>query len=355
MLVYLFLALFILFLFTFSRKKKKQVYNVIIFLMCFFGLFRGRSVGLDVDKYCLNISRTTFNPSTWNYHPVFEDGYNILIAVYNTIFDNPLFFVGLCNVFFVLAWNHYNKKKNERFEIGLLALYLLGYYIQSYNIIRQYFALGLMLLILAKIDLENMKLKDHIILTVCIWIVGTLFHNSVYILMLIPIYYIIKSCQLYNKMTCFILIATSAIVFYLDIISNALGVFSDLFFINEKTNGYYQSALIGNVEEEEYSFLRIILDNTFLLFLLFRAKSIGVFAYLYIAGQLFINLFSPLNTLFVRISCVLFIVGIPFIVSVWDSGNRLDKLFILIYAAAIFINLLVKNYGLAQPYVFCFE
>lgn len=330
-------------------KKSKGMHSLIVFILCFLGLFRGRTVGRDVDLYYRNIARTDFNPQTWNFHTYFESGYNVLIASYNYLFTNPLFFIGLCDVFFVLAYNHYSKVKTKNACLCLFILHMLGYYLQSYNIIRQYFATGIMLLVLSLFDMENLKKKEIMVLCAIILFVGTFFHNTIYILLCLPLYHLIKN-RFNKKWIYFGLLLGSFFIFQLDIVRTLLRRL-DFFFINAKSNAYYYSAL--ETGESEYSFLRALLDTSFLMYVVFEAKRINIYMFMLVAAQVFVNLFSSLDTLFVRVAVVLYILSIPFLTQIWEYSRK-SRLVLMTYFLIIFINVLIKNYGNVQPYVFCF-
>ena len=349
MVIYLIVEVLILFLvFLFRGKQKKVYYELLILLLCLMGLFRGQTVGTDVIGYSNNIRHTTFDSQTWNYEIDFESGYNVLIACYNVIGDSPLFFIGLCNVFFILCWSHYNKVKCIKYDIGLMSLYMLGYYMQSYNIIRQYFALSMMLLVLSYYNVEKSKLRDDFLLLGAILAIGLLFHNSSLAFICIPIYKLIKNTFINTKWFYIGGVIASALLFYSKIIKDLLGTYAaGLFLLNEKSNTYFQHSLEGIVEEGEYSLFRMLFDTMFLLFLIFRT-------YMFFCAQLFMNLFAPLNTLFARIPVVLVVASIPLIVNIWSCKGRIDKTVIILYFTIIFANVLIKNYGDFQPYVLNF-
>ena len=356
MIIYLIVEVLILFLvFLFRGKQKKVYYELLILLLCLMGLFRGQTVGTDVVAYSNNIRHTTFDSKTWNYETHFESGYNVLIACYNVIGSSPLLFIGLCNVFFLLCWSHYNKIKCIKYDIGLMTLYMLGYYMQSYNIIRQYMALGMMLLILSYYNVEKSKLRDDLLLLGAILTIGLLFHNSCLLFIIILLYKLVRYSFVNTKWFYVGGIITSALLFYSKIIRDLLGIYATgLFLLNEKSNTYFQHSLEGIAEEGEYSLYRMLFDTMFLIFLIMRTSTMNIYVYMFFCAQLFMNLFAPLNTLFARIPIVLVVASIPLIVNIWSSKGRIDKTVIILYFTIIFGNVLMKNYGDFQPYVLNF-
>lgn len=332
----------------------KRRYYFIICLLCFLGLFRGQSVGVDVAKYCVNIKHTSFDPTTWNYYTVFEDGYNYIIAAYNCIIGGPpLIFIGLCSVFFVLSWDTYAKNKVSNYGIALFVLFFLGYYNQSYNIIRQYFALSIMLFILSKYDLEKINKKGNLILITTVLFVGTYFHNSIYLLLLIPLYSILRKANLIQKKFFYIMIAGTTLIFCSGVVRDFLGAYSSAFFlINAKTDSYFHTSLEDIIDANEYSVIRLLIDNAFCLYMIYKSPKLDIYVFLYMCGQIVINLLAPLDVLFARLSGVLIIPAIPAVINIW---NKKTKYVIIFYLFIMFGNLIAKNYGDTIPYLFFFE
>lgn len=348
MIIYISLAL-LLCLFLLFPKRKDLVF-LAMGLLCFFGLFRGETVGADVLIYCKNIERTTFAPSTWSYYTSFEPGYNIIIAFYNLFFSKPLWFIGLCNVFFVFAYYKYSKVKVKNILLSFFFVYMIGYYLASYNIIRQYFAISLCLLLATKFNFEDISTKKCINLAVCIIFIALMFHNTTLSLLSVFIYITLKKYIQDKIFFADMLLILSIVIYKLNIIPTYLGSLN-LFLLNEKTTNYYYAAITGAVEETGYSFLRILLDSSFVAFLMHKNKSINAYIFMMLVAQVFVNLFGSLNPLFARVPTVLFVLSIPIICKVWEE-EKSSKAVIISYCIIIFTNLLIKNYGIVIPYMF---
>lgn len=351
MLIYIAIGLLVLFP-VFLKIKKQEVNFFIVFVLCFLGLLRGQTVGTDVEIYCHNIVHTTFDPATWNYETTFEDGFNILIAIYNLFSEKPLFFIGLCNVFFVLSFYKYVRHSVTDTSLSFFILYYLGYYIQSYNIIRQFFAISIVLLLFNKYDIEKLNKKNIIIISLWIIFLGVFFHNSIYILLIFIVYYIIKDTKFNSKYIYYLLLVGSFTLFNSDIIRGFLSNSIGIFLINDKITSYYNAAL--TIGMSEYSLVRVFLDTLFYLFIVYKSCNINIYVFFVVVAQIFINLFSPLNTLFARVPIILFIISIPLIVRIWRANGVMTKLIIFIYLLLILTNIIIKNYANVQPYVLCF-
>ena len=351
MLIYVFLAVLI---FISAFWGNKNIWNkIVVVLLCLCGLLRGKTVGDDVHTYLLNIRHTTWSSLSWNYATNFEPGYNFLIALWNSISDNGLLFLGMNNVIFVLAVNYFGRKQTRHYNLFLLFIYFLGYYVQSFNIMRQYFAISIILFFISNLELENLKRRDLLYISLITIVVGLLFHNTILSVLAIPFYYLFQNTPI-NKRKYFVLvILISFVIFYLDIIRNILSNYSSQFILNEKATVYYQQSF--NKDEEVYSLVRIVIDNLFLLYLIYIHRKIDVFIFILTFSQVFVNLFAPLNVLFIRIPIILFIISVPFYVKLWYKHDYVTKSIILSYAIIMFVNILIKNYGQFQPYLFYWE
>ena len=331
-----------------TYAKEQEGWNrIVVFFLCFLGLFRSESVGKDVPGYLVNIHYTTWNSNTWNYYTNFEDGYNILIALWNSLFDAPMIFLGLCNVVFVLSVNNFAKKNTENPNLFLLFLYLLGLYFQSYNIMRQYFALALILLSFAYIDIEKPTTIQKTILLISILIVGYFFHNSIFVFVVLFVYYLLphkfitkKAYYVILLFSMFFFLSKNAIVY--------LEPYMPSFILNEKTTIYMHRALEGEIENV-YSNYRIILDTIFVIYVVYIDKNKDVFTFLLVMSQIVLNIISPLNPLFARVSTNFLCVSIIVLTRIYKS-NILQKNIVYSYCFIIFVNTLIKNYGNFIPY-----
>lgn len=352
MIVYIIVAI-ILFFSLKIKETNEGLNKAIVVLLSFLGLFRDETVGLDVNLYISNIKRTTFNPYTWNYYTIFESGYNELIAFYNFFLpEYPMFFLGLTNVLFVYSIYMYGKCHTTKTILYFYLIFMFGFYMQSFNIMRQYFAISVFLLYLSKINFESMRKRDILICTCLTIAIGVFFHNSAFILILLIIYQsrLIKNL---HKIWLFLLLVGSYLIFYLGLIKDMLAPLTNYFIINEKTNIYFNSAMNSIEPKDEYSIARLTLDTFFSFFVLWRTKKTDVYCFLFIMGQVYLNFIASLNPLFIRLSSWLFIIGMVVICKLYEE-SRFNKIVILLYCNLIFINILLKNYGKVIPYSLIF-
>lgn len=349
MLIYIIIAV-ILSIAPKSGKKANLWNRSTILALASMGLLRGEPVGVDVRKYIINIQHTTFAPSSWNFYTVFEPGYNLLIAAFNSVFDYPMLFIGLTNVLYVISFNKFAKSKSRDFNLFILLLFLLGYYTQSYNIMRQYFAISIFLLYAAHVDIGHLTKKQFIMTFLLILFLGMFFHNSTYIMFFLLLYNIPTIRTNVKKAHLCILLIFTYFMTYLQVVRQLLQPLTTFFLLNDKTNTYFNSAMNADNITEEYSIIRLTFDTLFALFILYKASKVDVYVFCYIIGQIYLNFSSSLNPLFTRLSSWMFIIGIVALCNLYNQ-SKLDRKVIILYCTIIFINNLLKNYGGTIPYV----
>lgn len=349
--MFIYIAIAILLLFIPKDGIKAKLWNnCIILILALVGLLRNETVGLDVKKYIINIQHTTFNPTSWNFYTVFEPGYNILIALFNSIIDNPMLFIGLSNVLYVICLNKYAKAKTHDYNLVILLIFLLGYYTQSFNIMRQYFAISVFLLYASYVDLNHLTKKQFVMTFLLILFLGMFFHNSTFIMFFLLLYNIRIIRNNTKRIYLFILLICTYLIFYFHIIRQILEPLTSCFLLNSKTTAYFNAAMNEDNITDEYSIIRLTFDTLFALFVLFRIKKIDVYVFCYMIGQIYLNFSSSLNPLFIRLSSWMFIIGIIALCKLYNQ-SKLDKRIVLLYCIIIFINNLLKNYGGVIPYV----
>lgn len=349
-----YIVLLILIILSVNRKDDEKYQNalnkVVIIALSLVGLCRGITVGIDVEKYVYNIERTTFNPNSWNAWTVFESGYNYVIACFNQLSDSAMLFIGITNVFFVVAMNVYARHKVERYNLFVLLLFLLGFYFQSFNIMRQYFAMSFMLIYLSYVDMENMTKRQIIVTLALTAFLFQFFHNSTLIMLVLLLYQLPAVRNASKKLWIYALLAVTYIIFYLGLIRSLMAPLMAYFVINEKTDGYMNTAMMLDEAEEQYSLFRLTLDTLFVSFIVFRVKRVNVYIFLYAVGQIYLNFMASLNPLFIRLSSWLFIIGLVGLCELYQK-DKIAKPVIISYCFVIFINVLIKNYGGFLPYV----
>lgn len=122
-----------------QRKKKKSFLIPLILLLTVAAGYRGVSVGIDTAAYYAHIQ--SFFPNHWQFR---ETGFRLVSNTIMNITNNPQYVFLLCafvtNLLIVIRlWDY---KDEAQFSFMVL-LYLLLYYSNSMNIMRQYVAVAL--------------------------------------------------------------------------------------------------------------------------------------------------------------------------------------------------------------------
>lgn len=349
--------LFIIFICFTPRRTNIHQALFLIFVLALLASLRADSVGTDTKNYLLVISRTTFDPSSWNYVSETEPGFNVIMAICNSLGIAPRIVLGFFNLVYLIGIFKFAKSRKCNLLLFVGLSLLLCYYLQSLNAVRQYFAIGLLLIYLSRYKLQNYY--EQVKFIGVILLIGYLFHNSIWALLIFPFYNIVNNKFAvdvnYKKglvIFYILLIAGSFFLFYIDFFAHIAEIVQTLYLFNEKTSAYLQGSAEKVDQREAYSMLRMILDNAFVGYLLFVSKKIDIYTFLFVCGQICVNLLAPINPVFVRLSVGMFVVGLPFVINCFYNSKRikLSKMIILGYSLIIFTNYLIKGYGHIVPY-----
>lgn len=189
---------------VFNLLKRNKVLSLLLFvLLLFIGACRDITIGTDTGTwYYKNWFFTTINPETWNHYTPFEPGFNLFIGLFKEyvsssyiVFYSSLFI--LTYMLFVL----YFKKEKLNIGIGLSLFLLTGNYLFCMNIMRQTLALSMAVILVSRF----LKNSNYIQYTIGIILISVLFHKSVFVLLLIPLFKISKIERWLNTKALFIL------------------------------------------------------------------------------------------------------------------------------------------------------
>lgn len=116
------------------------VYCLSFFIVAFYACFRG--VGRDMTGYALIF--TGENISAYNFQ--IEPGFYLIVLIIRIFTSNPDVFNGLISLFtLIFVYCGIYKWKNK-LPIGLaITVFSFCYYLQSYNLMRMYFAMSIVL------------------------------------------------------------------------------------------------------------------------------------------------------------------------------------------------------------------
>lgn len=339
-----------------SNKNKIHKAFLLLFILALLACFRADTVGTDTKNYLLTITRTTLSESSWNYVSEAEPGYNVILGICNFLGIAPRVVLGFFNLIYLIGIFKFSKSRKCSVLLFAGLSLLLCHYLQSLNAVRQYFAIGLLLIYLSINKLQNywgqVKLMGAILL------IGYLFHNSIWVLLIYPLYNIVndkfdidRKEKSLKKIYVIALVGTF-ILFYIDAFALIAETLQTLYMINDKATAYFQGAAEKVETREVYSMVRMILDNSFVGYLLFVSRKVNVYTFLFVFGQICVNLFAPINPIFTRLSVGLFVLGLPYVIDCYYKSKniRLTRMIILGYSLIFFCNYLIKGYGQIVPY-----
>jgi len=290
-----------------NAKRKRILEFIILFFLVYFSGYRG-GLGADYENYLHSIE--VFTPGVFVFG-FSEPLYALLEMIVNITPLSPIFLflisafftnVGICNYLF---------KKNE-FALFAILIYVLlpASYTMSFNIVRQFFAVGLFFMSLRYVGVSFAKYSAFILL-------ATLMHFSA--IVLLPFYWLLRIKMSNKKM-----IAVAAIFFLVLPIA--------ISFLSGSETRYAEEASSSDVSTSSGVFL--VFNLFFLLFITNRNK----YKDLSIINQ---NLFiwyilmidaSYVNYFFYRLSvyfCPIMALVIPYLLYKLDKKNALNSMFIV--------------------------
>jgi hypothetical protein len=329
-------------------------------LLCF---FRGANVGTDISLYSLNFNRMSWNPSTWDKHTDFEDGFNVFLAFFKEyISSNAMLCLGTVGIIYILSVSRFVKKYSQNVNISLMLFVLLGFYMSSFNLMRQYFSLGLFLLFISSINLNYLSWKKFIASTALILFLGFFFHNTMFFLLLSLFYYIPAFEKVFSKTFMIVLVIISMIFFYTNFIILFMNNYLDLLpqVATAKMYDYTTKALTMGADRVEFSFIRSLFNSLYIIFIIYISpKTKNYFLFLYFISVISLNILTPLSTLLLRVSEMFYFFSIIYMANLWEIIKKrryeiIYKSSILCFSIILYINMLIKNYGEIVPYTIRF-
>ena len=201
--MYIFATCFaLLFLFWNSKQKRKynQVGVIFVVLILFIGGFRDATIGTDIAIHDDGYYMLWKNP--FNYPRNLETGFVFLTALIKWIFPSYYFYYSVIYILTILLFCYASKKLGIN-HILFLAMILIGGLLgPCFNVIRQMLALSIGLSVYALFwsnDLHSDFIKRVAKYEVAIIVAGFLFHQSLFLLTIVPFLGIRKIFDFLNK------------------------------------------------------------------------------------------------------------------------------------------------------------
>lgn len=308
-------------------KNNKTILYSLLIIMLFLAVFRDSSIGtdtevyIDIFNYSKNIKGGLFESGEYifGYITYFCSKYLNLICYYIIIYGTYLFAIG-CFV----------KKFSTNWGLSIFIFITCGFYTQSFNIMRQFWALGVSLIGVHYL-LNKQSAKFWLYL-----IISTFIHGSASIL---SILYFIRNIEI-KKYIQFLIVAASFILGYF-----LATILSPCFEVLSVYVGRFENYLLVGPSEDTRNIISNIGLNIIFLFTLYFAShqyKNSVMLKMYFISIVIFNLFSTFGFI-IRLNeyfAIAQIVVLPYVLS-----NINKTIFKVVYA------ILLLGYCLARFYM----
>lgn len=338
------------------RKQKWLFISTFIFLL-FLGFFRSFEVGADNIVYSLNFSYTGMSPYTWSAFTEFESGFAWFMAFFKTyISQDYMLFMGIIFLIFMSGVYYFLKKECKYPLLALFFFVALLYYTQSFNLMRQFTALGLYCF-----TIPLLKEKRYVLFHILAVFLLTFFvHRSMIALIIIPICYYTRIHPLFyenNKIIYIILIVSYCCVFLSTILYSFIPQISNYFsFLGERYEGYINTASDAEVTISKFSAFLNTAMAIYIVKIMPQTMKKNIFFIYYIVGVVLSNTLGAFSDLFLRISTNFLLFRILIYSNLWyeipEKKNRyIYRYIVIIYCLILFSNSMLKNFGHVVPYI----
>lgn len=325
-----------------SNKKQKQIFFIMTSIIPFFVMAFRYGVGQDYFYTYVPVFESILNNTNQTN---IEFGFFLLNKFCQIFTDNPQSIFILTSIlffFFIFGTLHHHMEKGMLF----LAIYIFiagGFYLYSFNVIRQCLATSIFFFSLKYID-EKKPIK-YFILIFC----AALIHKSA--LIYLPFYFISK--HKFKPVTyLLVLLIISLFSTQIVLVVNKLLVGTKYY---NYITGYYNDPSSSKITASQ------ILNILIFLFILYKEKNqkiedqfLTILGNIHYVGIIF-TLFMGAIPLIFRMSTLFYLIqfiSVPYIVKKYISKNLKPFAIttILIIYGILFINTLIKNGNNILPY-----
>lgn len=338
---------------SYLYTKKTIVFLWGLFLLLL-GVLRGVEVGTDCLGYQLDYTIIkNVTDGKFLYHK-FEIGFIGLIALFKQYITTLyLPFVSfLFVVFFCGVWKFISYKKAP-LGIAFFVLLAFSHYLYSYNIMRQMFALGLILFCM-----PLLYQKKYVFFSVLSLLICFMFHkSSILALGLVPLHILYEKKGFFSqKRTMYWAVLGSFVFFFIADLTmkKYFASFAGLFYSR------YEGYMLGMLGKQGLGFVYMGCQSLFAIVLiyLFNGNKKYEFEFIvYVLGVAVFNFFSSFSVVATRIAETFLIFNVvlfPFMITDKTNKNsRYIRMAIIITGLVLFFyNFGMNNHGQVNPYYF---
>lgn len=189
--------------------KSKGLQFTTIAYLAFLAIFRSVSVGTDYEFYVYDFQKYMPGKVEYEWERT-ETGFMMLIYWFRSICNSYVVFYGLLYAIFQYGVLKLAKVRGVALPWVLFAYFFFGFYFRSLNGVRQFFAIGAVLL--ATPFLYSRQYKKFAIVTL---LISLLFHHScIIMLLLLPLHYYANKTIALNKSLLYVVIVLSYLFFF---------------------------------------------------------------------------------------------------------------------------------------------
>lgn len=347
MIVYSFLILICIFLQIFCKKNRKIFFNLTIIMLFLVSAFR-YNVGTDYEHYG-NIFQWVLN----GYDVYVESGFKILNIFVQRVLNMDViavYFISSLIIIISFAKSIKENVSSQYWFIGIFIFIGSGIYFASFNLIRQYIAIAI---IVAGMPL---LIKRRYIKYSILVLIASTFHTSVLIVEFFIVFLIVFRNKKNTKILWYIYIV-SILCMIIDI-RNIFNIFSMI--IPDRWLWYLNSDFL--LEKNTSAILKQIVPNITIIFLLRKRGCIlkhNINADVYILGYF---MFVIITNCFFGVLLLLrlsnyfdfyLIYCVPLIIEFWryKENKRLTMwIFILYYLLLTIVTIFIMNGHGVMPY-----
>lgn len=357
MFIYFFLLLSLLFL-GHVYKNNRSILLLSFLILVFIGCFRDISIGSDTSGgYYENWKAISMDTSTWGAFSEMEPGFCFIMAIFKTyIADNYNAFYGTIHFLTMLFFCKMICKFCKNPNIGIAFLVLFLYYTNSFNLIRQSFALSITYP--AFLFLKQKTTKYTLFYILYIVLVSFLIQRTLVVLVVLPLF---VQSNLFLNLLCgrkgVVLILLSYLLSILSskLLSYAPEISLLISIMGDRYAGYMSTYL--DVEDMTGSTRRGLLNTIIAIYILLiykKDENNDIFYACLILGVIINNLLGAFSALFTRVGYNLCFFQIFLFSNLWYKKGigtaPLFRIVVLLYGLILFSNSILHNYCDVVPY-----
>lgn len=351
MTIYIIIAIVLLIFILLPQYFDRISFPISSILLFFLGTFRAVTVGTDTGGvYYSNWNCINWDMNSWNRFTPFEPGYNILMLLVKDYISNEYeVMYGLTFAISFILTLYFIRKESQRPIFSLFVFYTTYLYMAYFNIMRQCFAMSIILVLIYNYMHRKISIYWYIIGVI---VISQLFHSSIMFYLIVPLLNYLSEKNI-QKWILYVILACSFFLFLnVSVITGIVPYFQSI--LSERYFGYVEWGL---QIDSQYSFMEMLMYTLFLSFCIYfhKGNKFSVYFWLVFIGVIIRSLFINIVPMMARIYILGNIAMVIMVVNIYFSLETRLKRYIILAAVILFgfvilTNSLSHNYGELVPY-----